>query len=190
MSTSKKMDYVVLGMLKHKSLTGYELKKCFDASIGMFWSASFGSIYPTLAALEKSEMVKRQQNPDNKSQRETITYSITQKGLDYLDEWLDVPVDKDEMRCETLLKLFFCSPQDTRTALSHVARYEDSIRSELSEMNKAVNSLKSYDDDNHIYIRLSAEYGVSLYQTLLAWCMHAKEEIAKLEQKKEGTQNE
>ena len=186
MSTSKKIDYVVLGMLKHKNLTGYELKKCFDASIGMFWSASFGSIYPTLASLEKSGMVTRTQSEQPASGRETITYAITQSGLDYLDNWLDIPVDKDEMRCETLLKLFFCSSDDADTALAHIARYEADIRANLADMGKAISSLQRCDDDNHIYIRLSADYGVRMYTMLLEWCVHAREEILNMKERNEN----
>lgn len=186
MSTARKMDYVVLGMLKHKKLTGYELKKCFDASIGMFWSASFGSIYPTLASLERNGMITRAQNEQPTSGRETITYQITQSGLDYLDSWLDIPVDKDEMRCETLLKLFFCSPDDTDTALAHISRYETEIRDNLADMGKAVGSLKFCDDDEHIYIKLSADYGVRMYTMLLEWCVHAREEILEMKSRNEA----
>ena len=39
--------------------------------------------------------------------RERIIYSITDYGQKTLYEWLKKPVQKDELRYETLLKLFF-----------------------------------------------------------------------------------
>ena len=49
MANEKKIDYVLLGLLCHESLTGYEIKKRLDTRLRLFWSASFGSIYPALS---------------------------------------------------------------------------------------------------------------------------------------------
>jgi len=48
MANEKKLDCVILGLLSHEDLTGYEIKKRIDTGLKLFWSASFGSIYPTL----------------------------------------------------------------------------------------------------------------------------------------------
>ena len=49
MASEKKMDCVILGLLSNESMTGYEIKKRMDTTLKFFWSASFGSIYPTLS---------------------------------------------------------------------------------------------------------------------------------------------
>ncbi len=51
MANTKKMDYVLLGLLSHEPMTGYEMKKRLDTSLRFFWGGSFGSIYPTLNQL-------------------------------------------------------------------------------------------------------------------------------------------
>ncbi len=48
MANEKKMDCVILGLLSHEELTGYEIKRRIDTTLKFFWSGSYGSIYPTL----------------------------------------------------------------------------------------------------------------------------------------------
>lgn len=46
-------------------------------------------------------------NDVSTNERAKIAYTVTDKGRAYLREWLEVPAGKDEMRYETLLKLFW-----------------------------------------------------------------------------------
>ena len=105
MANEKKMDCVILGLLCHESLTGYEIKKRMDTALRFFWSASFGSIYPTLNSLVHDDLVTKFETTDNG--RDKVIYTITDAGREHLKKWLALPVKKDELRYETLLKLFF-----------------------------------------------------------------------------------
>jgi hypothetical protein len=57
MANTKKIDYVILGLLSHEPLTGYDIKQRLDSCLRQFWGASFGSIYPTLNLLLRNEMI-------------------------------------------------------------------------------------------------------------------------------------
>lgn len=85
-------------------MTGYEIKKRLDTRLRLFWNASYGSIYPTLNELEKEGLVKKEELEEKG--RDKIRYTITEDGRDVLKEWLKKPAVKDELRYETLLKLF------------------------------------------------------------------------------------
>ena len=37
MANTKKMDYVLLGLLSHEPMTGYEMKKRLDTTLRFFW---------------------------------------------------------------------------------------------------------------------------------------------------------
>lgn len=37
MATEKKLDCVILGLLSHEELTGYEIKKRMDTALKYFW---------------------------------------------------------------------------------------------------------------------------------------------------------
>ena len=47
-----KTAYVILGMLRTRAHTGYEIKSIVDHSTRFFWAASYGQIYPELKRLE------------------------------------------------------------------------------------------------------------------------------------------
>ena len=51
------LEYGILGFLKMKPLTGYELKKLFDTSVGYFWWAEQSQIYITLKKMAKEGLV-------------------------------------------------------------------------------------------------------------------------------------
>lgn len=52
--------------------------------------------------------------------REKISYSITDYGKETLEEWLGKPAEKDEIRYETLLKLFFRNENGFEGAMEHI----------------------------------------------------------------------
>ena len=87
MAKDRKIDMVILGLLSHDDLTGYDIKKQIDGSIRFFWKGSFGSIYPALAELEKQGSVRRLKGNDSGG-REKIIYSITGQGKEILRAWV------------------------------------------------------------------------------------------------------
>lgn len=176
MANTKKMDYVLLGLLSHEPMTGYEMKKRLDSSLRFFWGGSFGSIYPTLNQLEKEGKVTKEDTSSNG--REKISYSITEKGKESLKEWLQKPVEKDELRYETLLKLFFGNETGFDGAKEHIERFEEKCKGELVILNMFADNLAQYlDDDTHKYYYLTVRFGIKTYETYLEWCKEAKERI-------------
>ena len=47
----RQTDYVILGLLAERPLSGYQIKKIVDIRFGFFWSESFGQIFPALKSL-------------------------------------------------------------------------------------------------------------------------------------------
>ena len=45
------LDYIILGMVLNEDLTGYDIKKFIENGIGVFYKASYGSLYPALKKL-------------------------------------------------------------------------------------------------------------------------------------------
>jgi DNA-binding PadR family transcriptional regulator len=87
------LSYGLLSLLSHSPLSGYDLM----LRIQPFWPAKHSQIYPLLANLEKEEqvtfeLVAQSDKPDKK------VYSITNKGIDSLREWLSVPASDPVMR--------------------------------------------------------------------------------------------
>ena len=176
MANAKKMDCVILGLLSHEPMTGYEIKKRIDSTLHFFWSGSFGSIYPTLNQLEKDGKVTKENISQNG--REKISYSITELGKESLKDWLYKPSEKDELRYETLLKLFFGNETGLNSMNEHIERFENKCISELAILNMFAKNLeKALDNDTHKHYYLTVKFGIKTYESYLNWCIEAKEQI-------------
>lgn len=174
MAIEKKIDYVILGLLCHEDLTGYEIKKRMDTSLKYFWGASFGSIYPALSDLVERGLAGKRNGAENG--RNKLIYSITEEGKKYLKEWLQIPAERDELRYETLLKLFFGNEAGAAQAISHIDAFQEKIEGELPFLIGAAETLRnSIDLDNtHKYYLLTVAFGVKTYRAYLEWCEEAK----------------
>lgn len=174
MAIEKKIDCVILGLLNHEDLTGYEIKKRMDTALKYFWGASYGSIYPALSDLVGRGLATKRDGAENK--RNKIIYSITEEGREYLKEWVALPVEKDELRYETLLKLFFGKEGGPLQVKSHIDAFQKKIEEELPYLIGAADTLRENRelDDAHEYYLLTVEFGIKTYRAYLEWCEEAK----------------
>lgn len=90
------LETAVLGLLKDRSMHGYELKKELTATLGQFWQVSYGSLYPTIRRLETEGAVERI-FPKGDVQRRKNIYRITALGEAKFSEALrdQTPVSDD-----------------------------------------------------------------------------------------------
>lgn len=146
-----------------------------DTSLKYFWGASYGSIYPALSDLVERRLANKRDGAENK--RNKIIYSITEEGRIYLKKWLQIPAEKDELRYETLLKLFFGNEGGKLQAIAHIDAFQEKIEGELPYLIGAADTLRnSIDvDDTHKYYLLTVEFGIKAYHAYLEWCEEAKE---------------
>jgi PadR family transcriptional regulator, regulatory protein AphA len=113
------LRHAVLGFLSLRPLTGYDLKKYFDASVRHFWTADQAQIYRALSQMADEGLVDvhviaQDSRPDRKE------HHITPAGLAELDQWLQSPLEPLAIREPFLVKVFFASrlsPCDTSNML-------------------------------------------------------------------------
>jgi DNA-binding PadR family transcriptional regulator len=72
------LELPVLGLLKERSMHGYELRKQLGAMLGPFWQVSWGSLYPTLRRLAKMGAVEKVETVPPKPRR-TKAKTLTTK---------------------------------------------------------------------------------------------------------------
>ena len=87
MSRERKIDMVILGLLSHETLTGYDIKKRIDGAISFFWKGSFGNIYPALQDLEKQGLIIKKDA--STGGRPKNMYQITNRGIKVLTAWIE-----------------------------------------------------------------------------------------------------
>ena len=179
MANDNKTNQVILGLLNHENLTGYEIKKRIDDSLHYFWKGSFGSIYPTLASLEEQGMIAKVDSASG-SKRERIVYSITKGGRDYLVKWLAESKTSNSLKYEMLLKLFFGGLVDNAVSISTISEFEDEIAKDLAVLKTYKDSLsKVLNQRDHIFFYLTVSFGVETYEAYLRWCAEAKQILLK-----------
>lgn len=99
------LRYGILGLLARQSLTGYDLTKHFDTTVGFFWSAKHSQIYPELANLTQEglvtfEVVAQTSKPNKK------VYTITAEGREALTAWAASPAEKRNIKDSLLMRLW------------------------------------------------------------------------------------
>ena len=173
MARERKIDMVILGLLSHEELTGYDIKKRIDGAISFFWKGSFGNIYPALKDMENRGMITK--SDTSVGGRERTTYHITESGKDMLGMWLKDEQASNELKYETLLKLFFGGAQSREVTVRNIEVFEEQIKKDIETLKTYCNTLeKSLDDEDHIYYYLTASFGVESYEAYLKWCVKAK----------------
>jgi len=123
--------YALLGLLSLGPRSGYDLKKLIDRSIAHFWSESFGQIYPILRRLEAEGLARRRsQRQDGKPDRQV--YSLTTKGQEELQRWLEQPARPEGFRSELLLKLFLGAHVSPEVSIRQIRDYRKRQQARLA----------------------------------------------------------
>ena len=173
MARERKIDMVILGLLSHEELTGYDIKKRIDGAISFFWKGSFGNIYPALKDMEGSGLIER--HDTSVGGREKIAYCITESGRNTLTEWLNEEQANNELRYETLLKLFFGGVCGRDVTVRNIEVFEEQVEKDLKLLKMYCDNLeKAIDKEDHMYFYLTASFGVESYEAYLKWCKKAK----------------
>ena len=110
---------VLLGLLTIEPMSGYDLGQMIKESIHHFWNESYGQIYPNLKRLSSGGFVTRK-TEKQKGKPDRNIYSITNKGRERLQRWLQIEPQPEVPRNELMLKLFFGSNASPQTIHSYV----------------------------------------------------------------------
>ncbi len=73
------LELAILGLLKERSMHGYQLSKRLTETLGGFWRVSYGSLYPSLRRLEKDGALEQVFDEQDVGRRKNV-YRITETG--------------------------------------------------------------------------------------------------------------
>lgn len=180
--TGGKSRYLILGMLAHTELTGYNIRKWIEAEYSHFWQASFGQIYPILKELVREGLAESASGMADANGRGQKVYRITDKGLNALSGWLKEEPEIEKLRYEILLKISFGEHTDPQVLLTHLDRFIQRNEASLTEMTNNLERLEihaSRPSADHHYSRLTALCGKYHYAAMLHWALEAREIIQK-----------
>ncbi len=158
-------------------MTGYDLKKAFDASVRHFWPADQAQIYRTLKDLTRQgwvtmEVVPQEDRPNRK------VYHITVAGREELRRWLRTPSGPEEPRIPLLVRVFFSGQLTDDEAVSLLEAYAAGLRARLEGYaripQQAAHYAEAIQSPREVFFwMLTLDYGVRLTRAALEWAEEA-----------------
>ncbi|MBI2849086.1 MAG: PadR family transcriptional regulator [Chloroflexi bacterium] len=159
------LKYALLGMLSIRPMSGYDIKKFFDQSVGLIWNATHSQIYTQLDQLESEELVEKrsivQEGRPNKN-----LYRATEKGLKELQRWLAGPIVPPDVKDEFMLRFFFSDFLDRETLKAHLLEARDIMKSRLESLRRV--TTRKVPPMSNITLH-AAQMGQRYYHTYVKW---------------------
>ena len=95
----------ILACLTERPMTGYELAKTFDSSIGFFWKADHQQIYRELSRLrDRGHIQGREVVQSGKPNK--LVYTLTSEGRAALKHWAAGPSSPPSIKDDLLVRLY------------------------------------------------------------------------------------
>jgi PadR family transcriptional regulator AphA len=163
----------LLGLLAEHPMSGYDLTKTFDGSLGYVWSASHSQIYPELARLKEAGLIEQTEE----GPRGRKAYSITEAGLAEVRRWLAESEPERGGRDEPFLRVFFLWLLEPEQALAYVRREGEVHRGLLAEYEEIADSWHPATPAERSF-RICLEAGIRHERALLEWARWAESELA------------
>jgi PadR family transcriptional regulator, regulatory protein AphA len=184
-----KTKFAILGILKRKPASGYDIKKFSDASIAYFWSENYGHIYPVLKQMEKDGLItKRTEYTDGKPQRNI--YSITEKGQNELEEWLLSKTEYPLSRNEFLLKLIFSKDIPLEKIIEKFSLEKNKAQKKLEELNLVEEKISGNSEVESLKLKglwlTSVRYGIFDLESRIKWCTESINRLTDIPDENKG----
>lgn len=171
MAKENKSKYAVLGALSVCPGSGYDIKKMMEQSTSYFWNESYGQIYPILKqVMEERLATSHAEKQEGKPER--YVYTLTERGMEELQNWLSEPVEYVVERNELLLKLYFGAHIPREKNIEHVRTFQQIQTQLLKKYENIEINLQAGRASNPelLYPLLTLRYGIHRIQALLVWC--------------------
>ncbi|MDQ3328746.1 MAG: PadR family transcriptional regulator [Chloroflexota bacterium] len=170
MPRANKSRYAILGILSLGPMSGYEIKKTIENSLGNFWSESYGQIYPILRGLV-ADGLATSRTEEQTGRPDRHVYTLTDAGRSELKRWLAEPVEHDVGRSEILLKLFFGWQLPVEESLRKLREFRDLQQGLLAKYEGIEHWLRTAQADHPglPYWLATVGYGQHISRALLAW---------------------
>jgi DNA-binding PadR family transcriptional regulator len=170
----------ILACLTERPMSGYELAKTFDASIGFFWKADHQQIYRELSKLrdrghiEGHEVV--QSGRPNK-----LVYTLTPEGRAALRHWSGRPSTPPQIKDDLLVRLCALDSVDIESLRADLMARLEHHRDRHARYERILNKLfpdgkaSSVADTGKL---LGLRLGLRHEQVVAEWCEEAIEALS------------
>ncbi|MCX6497333.1 MAG: PadR family transcriptional regulator [Arthrobacter sp.] len=134
------LRYALLALLTSEPLTGYDVFKHFEQSVGYVWHAPDSQIYPELRRMEKDGLLRGVEEAWGKKGKKK-RYHITPEGVAAFRGWMNTTLDYSRERDPIHLKaayLEWAEPDAARAQMQAHIAYHSSRAQQWREMIEAL----------------------------------------------------
>jgi DNA-binding PadR family transcriptional regulator len=179
------LSHAILVCVADEPMTGYELAKRFDSSIGFFWRANHQQIYKELRALGESGWIEGQTIHQESRPNKTI-FSITSQGEKELLEWSGFPSEPPSIKENFLLKFYALEKIDLNALQAQVSDRKRMHQERLALYEKIL--LRNYANEptlsrNETGRLLGLKAGLMVERGWITWCVDTEVTLATLNQR-------
>ena len=166
------LGFALLGLLRQRQQSGYDLRKTFVETAMRHYSDSPGSIYPALRRLAERGLIKAE--PKDRRGREV--FHVTPAGFKSFVDWLEQPVTREGVVLgleELMLRFAF---MDGNVPRSTVIRFLEQFEHEVGLYAKELRAQFARDSKgNPLHTGLLAfQAGVEGMEAHLRWARKAR----------------
>jgi len=127
------LDHVLLGLLSESPATGYDLARALDAGLEPLWRAEISQIYPTLARLRRTGLVRVKVLASARGPRRHM-YRVTAAGRRELRRWVGSPAPAPRTRDEGLARLAFLDALTLDERRRAILQYDRVVAEEIRRL--------------------------------------------------------
>lgn len=171
------LEYIILGFLMRREMSGYDLKLYMAKSTSNFFDASFGSIYPALKRLETKGQISSREVVDCGKYKKL--YSITDTGEICFRNWLEQPIEFAKTRLDHLVKVFFLGFLPKERAMQELQSLISEVESVLRNLKESQSKIKAKTD---MFQYSTLIYGIHYYQFIINWSNDLLKELTKFQE--------
>jgi PadR family transcriptional regulator AphA len=153
--------------------TGYQLARIFDSSVNYLWYASHGQIYPELARLAASGLIRQTGSGPRGAKR----YEATEEGIAELRRWITEVEPVRGQRNDMLLRVFFAYLVDPGELEAFLRREADFRRSRLAVLEAF--AAETVTTPSERASELTVHFGIGRLRAEIDWAEWAASEVRK-----------
>ncbi|MBU1288517.1 MAG: PadR family transcriptional regulator [Alphaproteobacteria bacterium] len=172
------LEHAILVCLSEQDLSGYDLAKQFDTSIGFFWHASHPQIYRELRKLKDQGLLVSTDHSQVGKPNKTV-YSLTDTGREALFAWSQRAVEPPAVKDELLVRLYALDDIDRPALMAQLhdrlEKHQERLRQyrRIKETQYASPDLSSRQQGKLIAL----EMGIRYEENWVSWCEEALETL-------------
>lgn len=162
-------EAALLGLLRKGPMSGYDLRKDVERSVGYFWAPAKTQIYATLPRLVEAGHATQEKIVQSARPDKTI-YELTASGREALREWVEeAPLDAGHGRNLILLKLYLGEGADPDALLRQVGER----RENAERLHAELEELDASGADGSPFEAITRRWGLLYAEALLRWTEEA-----------------